>query len=292
MHVNFKYFVVTIGSIFLALGVGIIIGTNMGTNEAVQRQNQAIVDDINKQVAAVKTRDSELTKLNKKYTDDIGLYNKYIEANKAVLTSNKLAGKTVGIISFTNKNIGTSIEKEIISSGGTVGFSIQIGENLFDKNSIDKLNKELSLNLKNINDVVNLVNDAIRNSNNSGILTKLTSMGYMTVNNFNSQFDGLTNIVVVNPQNTNSKSNNDNPVLSVVKFMKNDKSVVVVQTKSTPEDKINPFINMKVSTINDIDHTSGEISLINCLSNENIIGNYGFNKGVDDGVTTIAVGDK
>lgn len=289
MHVNFKYVVVSIGSIFLALGIGILIGSNMGSNEAMQKQNQAIVSDINKQVAEIKEKDGLLIKENKKIRDSIESYNKYIESHKSELTSNKLKGRIVGIISFNQKGLGKSLAKEVFDAGGSVGFNIQINNSLFSEASYEKINSALGINIKNEKEVVSLLNDSIRNSNNSGVLTKLASMGYVNIEGFNSQFDSLTSIIVANSQNANYDTKKDNPILDVVNFMKNEKQVVVVQSQSTPENKMDPFIEMKVATINNVDQTSGQISLINCLYNEKIIGNFGYYKDDNDGITTIAI---
>ena len=60
MHINFKYFIVSIGSIFIALGIGILIGSSLGTNESIQKQNASIIKDIDSKVNDLQSVNDEL----------------------------------------------------------------------------------------------------------------------------------------------------------------------------------------------------------------------------------------
>ena len=289
MHVNFKYVVLTIGSIFLALGIGILIGSNLGTNEAVQKQNQAIVKDINKQVLDIKSKDEDLTKENKKLKDVVEKYNGYIVENSSVLTANKLLNKTVGLLSFDSSNIDNEIQNTITNVGGKIGFVIKVNNSIFDKDNYNKISDKLNINIKKEDDIVNLIMNSIKDPKQQNVLTTLASMGFINKNNINSQYGDINSIVVINGQNNKISSDKENPYVELVNDIKGDKQVVVVQTQSVSDDVIKPFMDMKLPTINNIEQQPGKISLINCLANDKLIGNYGINKDNDDSFTTMAL---
>ena len=43
MNINMKYYIVTIGSIFLALGIGIIVGFNLNYDQELSKQQSEVL---------------------------------------------------------------------------------------------------------------------------------------------------------------------------------------------------------------------------------------------------------
>ena len=285
MHINFKYFIVSIGSIFLALGIGILVGSNLGSNETMQKQNEAIVKDIDKQFTVLKSKDEELTKENKELKEGNASYKKYIETNQSILTSGKLVGKSIGIISFNSKE-SNDMDNTIINAGGQIGFKILIDDSLFEKGSAQKINEKLQTKISTNEELVSLITDALKEQNGSTTLNALSELGYIKVYKFSGQFDNITNIVVVNGAVSKMKNKAELMEKPIVENLKSDKPVLVVQNSQVNIENLDVFIDMKVATINNIDQPAGQISLINCLSNDKLTGAYGRNK---NNIVTIAV---
>lgn len=286
MHINFKYFIVSIGSIFLALGIGILIGSSLGNNETMQKQNEAIVKDIDDQFNVLKTKDDELTKENKLLKENTESYRKYIEANQSILTASKLTGKNVGIISFDQKNDLKDINNVITTAGGNVAFKITIMESLFEKGSAEKINEKLQTNISSNEELINLVVDSIKNPASNNNLSVLSSLGYIKIDKVPGQFDSVSNIVFINGLNSKMKNKVIDMEKPIVESFKSDKSVIIVQNNSSNLENMDEFSKMKIATINNIDQPAGQISLVNCLLNDKLTGNYGKSK---DNVITIAV---
>ena len=93
MHINFKYFIVSIGAIFLALGVGILIGTSMGSSVDIQEQNAAIVTDIDKQFKILKEKDDKLSQENKNLLAKLDNVRDFISDKEDILTGQKLSSR-------------------------------------------------------------------------------------------------------------------------------------------------------------------------------------------------------
>ncbi len=285
MHINFKYFIVSIGSIFLALGIGILIGSSLGNNETIQRQNEAIVKDIDEQFNVLKTKDNELSKENKILKDNLDSYRKYIESNQAILTANKLSGKNIGIISFDEKDNSGEVDSAITNAGGNIAFRVIIKESLFEKGSAEKINEKLQKNISSNTELINLVTDSIKNSNTN--LNVLSELGYVKVEKMPGQYDAVSSVVFINDSGSKTKKKINDLEKPIIENIKNEKHVVIVQSNPNSSDSADEFSNMKIATINNIDQSSGQISLVNCLINDKLTGNYGKDK--ENNVVTIAV---
>ena len=168
MHINFKYFIVSIGSIFLALGIGILVGSSLGSNETIQKQNEAIVKDIDEQFNELKTKDEQLSKENISLKENTDRYKKYIESNELLLTAGKLTGRQIGIISFSEKDSLDNLDTVISNAGGNVAFNIVINESLFEKGSAQKINEKLQTNISKNSELIDLVSSAIKESDING----------------------------------------------------------------------------------------------------------------------------
>ena len=287
MHINFKYFIVSIGSIFLALGIGILIGSGLGNNETMQKQNEAIVKDIDEQFNVLKTKDEELIKENKILKENADSYRRYIVSNQAILTANKLSGKNIGIISFDEKDETDEVDSSITSAGGNIAFKITIKEAIFEKGSAEKINEKLQTNISSNAELISLITDSIKNPTGNASLNALSELGYVKVDKMVGQYESVNNIVFINAAGNKMKNKVNDLEKPIVEIVKNERPVVVVESSANSNESMEEFSKMKIATINNIDQASGQISLVNCLSNDKLTGIYGKDK--ENNIVTMAV---
>ena len=287
MHINFKYFIVSIGSIFLALGIGILIGSGLGNNETMQKQNEAIVKDIDEQFNVLKTKDEELIKENKILKENADSYRRYIVSNQAILTANKLSGKNIGIMSFDEKDDTDEVDSSITSAGGNIAFKITIKEAIFEKGSAEKINEKLQTNISSNAELISLITDSIKNPTGNASLNALSELGYVKVDKMVGQYESVNNIVFINAAGNKMKNKVNDLEKPIVEIVKNERPVVVVESSANSNESMEEFSKMKIATINNIDQASGQISLVNCLSNDKLTGIYGKDK--ENNIVTMAV---
>ena len=48
MHINMKYYIVSIGAIFIALGIGMLVGFNLNYDQEMSKQQANIISDLDK----------------------------------------------------------------------------------------------------------------------------------------------------------------------------------------------------------------------------------------------------
>jgi hypothetical protein len=103
--VDFKYYVVTITAIFAALFAGLILGSSLSTNEAVKVQQESLIKSIRSDLSKLRT---ELSSKQK----EINELTEFVEKSEDWLVAEKLYGKTIYIISFSD--VKKSTEDEVL----------------------------------------------------------------------------------------------------------------------------------------------------------------------------------
>jgi hypothetical protein len=135
--ISFRYHVVSIVAVFLALALGVVVGTTA--------LNGPITTNLRQQVDSLKKDRSSLASNNTKLQQQAGNSDQFAQTFGARIVAGTLKGKNVVIIGMPNasSSVKSAIGKQIGAAGGTVSGSIQLTGDFVDP--------------KRANDIVNLV---------------------------------------------------------------------------------------------------------------------------------------
>lgn len=274
MHINFKYFIVSIGAIFLALGVGILIGTSMGSSVDIQEQNAAIVTDIDKQFKQLKEKDDKLTETNKNLLAKIDNIKDFIADNESLLSDQKLSGKKLALISFNEKADVDSVKNALTNAGASIELDIQIKDEVLNTTNLEKINTKLNQKFTKKEEVISYIANAIKNSSDISSLASLEELGLIKVRANNGTYDTVNAILVFNGSTSSGKTKFPSLIKPILDQIKEDKYTVAIAT-SGENVGLKEFSKIKVSSIDNIDEAAGRVSLIDLLASSNIIGSFG-----------------
>nr|WP_297573492.1 copper transporter [uncultured Peptostreptococcus sp.] len=274
MHINFKYFIVSIGAIFLALGVGILIGTSMGSSVDIQEKNAAIVTDIDKQFKILKEKDDKLSQENKNLLAKLDNVRDFISDKEDILTGQKLSGKKLAIVSFNEKANMDSVKNALTSSGASIDLEVQIRDEAMNPANIDKLNSKLSQKFTKKEEVVSFIASSIKNASNMNTLNSLAELGLIKIGSYTGTFANINSIIVYNGTNASEKNKFSGLIKPIIEQLKEDKYMLALASKGEGSG-LKDFSKMKISTIDNIDEAAGRVSMIELLASSNIIGNFG-----------------
>lgn len=274
MHINFKYFIVSIGAIFLTLGVGILIGTSMGSSVDIQEQNAAIVTDIDKQFKQLKEKDDKLTETNKNLLAKIDNIKDFIAENESLLSDQKLSGKKLALISFNEKANVDSVKNALTNAGASIELDIQIKDEVLNTTNLEKINTKLSQKFTKKEEVISYIANAIKNSSDTSSLASLEELGLIKVKANNGTYDTVNAILVFNGSTSSGKTKFPSLIKPILDQIKEDKYTVAIAT-SGENVGLKEFSKIKVSSIDNIDEAAGRVSLIDLLASSNIIGSFG-----------------
>ena len=253
MHINMKYYIVTIGAIFIALGIGMLVGFNLNNNQQLSEQQANIINDLDDKFNILKEKndklDSDLASVNRDYEEAVNFINKNVDK----ILAGSLNGKSIGIIS-ANENDD------------------------YTKNIEDIINKsKLGTDVKNANDAVNYIIDTLKKEDASDILTYLQELDVIKFNFIGDTYLKYDSVVIAggNDAKDSTKQFEKIEKFVVSKLKSENKYLVEVQNTGVKTSYVELYSKNKVATIDNIDEGIGSISLAILLQQGNIVGNFG-----------------
>ncbi len=126
--ISFRYHIVSIIAVFLALALGIVIGAS--------GLRGAVLDDLHKQVRTLKSENISLRSDNEKLNRQSGDANDYATQYAAKVLANTLTGQSVVIVTTPgadkNGSIAGAVSKAITAAGGKVTGRIGLASDLLN----------------------------------------------------------------------------------------------------------------------------------------------------------------
>ena len=283
MHINMKYYIVTIGAIFIALGIGMLVGFNLNYDQELSKQQAAIIDDLDAKFEDIKTTNDELEgKLDKKESEYKKLVN-YLNQNYLVLIKDQLQGKNVGIISTTeNYDYTQDISKTITDANGSVAYDIVLKSGLTNKDKIKELDSALQLQLKTEKDVVNYIMSCLKEENAMDKLQQLEKLEMIKINYLSDNYLDCSQVVMASGY-TNESSNKFTNIDKIIidKLKEDGKYVIGTQKSDVKFSDLENYKKDKIPTINNSQQGTGKLSLVYALRDSVEKGNFGIGDKVD-----------
>lgn len=283
MHINMKYYIVTIGAIFIALGIGMLVGFNLNYDQELSKQQAAIIDDLDAKFEDIKTTNDELEgKLDKKESEYKKIVN-YLNENYLVLIKDQLQSKNVGIISTTeNYDYTQDISKTITDANGSVAYDIILKSGLTNKDKIKELNSALQLQLKTEKDVVNYIMSCLKEENAMDKLQQLEKLEMIKINYLSDNYLDCSQVVMASGDTNESSDKFTNIDKTIIDKLKEDgKYVIGTQKSDVKFSDLENYKKDKIPTINNSQQGTGKLSLVYALRDSVEKGNFGIGDKVD-----------
>ena len=284
MHINMKYYIVSIGAIFISLRIGILVGYNLNYDQELSKQQASVISDLDSKFDSLKVTNDNLEKsladLNEDYDKAIAFINDNVDS----LVADKLIDKNIGIISTNQDNDYTSEIKDIITkANGNVSFDIVINNNIFNEQKIEELSTKLNLEMKSTKDVMVYIEKILSENNATTKLRELEDANMIKINALNENYQSYDSVVMAGGNNGKSgKDQYENIDKVLIETLKDkDKNIVGVQQSNTKFSYVDLYSNDKVTTIDNIDEGLGKLSLVMVLQDSNIAGKFGNLEGSD-----------
>ena len=279
MNINMKYYIVTIGAIFIALGVGILVGFNLNYDQALSKQQSEVLESFNTEFEDLKDKNKNLQAEIESLNGDIEATREYIDKNVDVLTADVLTDKNTGIIlTSENHDYSEEIEKIITNANGKVSFNIVIKDNISDEEKLANLSKNLNKTFKSSQDVINYIVSSLGSTKGYDQLYALEDLGVIKINNIDKNkyqdYDSVVLLGELTGKDAKVKFNTkEKLVLDGLK--EENKYLVAVSQSDSNSEILKLYSENNISTIDNINEGMGKISLTTLLKNQNIVGNYG-----------------
>lgn len=279
MNINMKYYIVTICAIFIALGVGILVGFNLNYDQALTKQQSEVLESFNTEFEDLKGKNknlkSELDGLNK----DLDKIKEYVNKNLSLLTEGVLTDINTGIIITNEKNdYSEDIQNVIGNANGNVVFNIVVKDNVNDKAKLSELSKAFNITFKTSKEVIDFLTSSLNDSKGYDDLMKLQELGVIKINNLDEKaYTTYNSVVLLGELDKDTAEDNFNSKDKLLINNLKDANKYVVAVSQSDSDKT--FLKLcqenNISIIDDINEGIGKVSLVTLLKNQNIVGSYG-----------------
>ena len=284
MHINMKYYIVSIGAIFISLGIGILVGYNLNYDQELSKQQASVISDLDNKFDALKVTNDNLEKSLADLSDDYDKAIAFINDNVNNLVVGRLTDKNIGIISTNQDNDYTKEINEIITTAnGNVAFDIPLNNNIFNEKKIEELATKLNSEIKDTKDIMAYIEKALSESNASLKLKELEDAEMIKINSLNENYQSYNSVVIVGGNNGKlGKEQYENIDKILIETLKDkDKNIVGVQQSNTKFSYVDLYFNDKVTTIDNVDEGIGKLSLVMVLQDSSIAGKFGKLEGSD-----------
>lgn len=283
MHINMKYYIVTIGAIFISLGIGMLVGFNLNYDQELSKQQTEIINDLDEKFENLKNANNDLEgklkSLNLSYDKTID----FINDNVDKLIPEELSNQNIGIISTNGSTDINYAQEAIKKANGNVLFNINFTDKVTDENLLNKLSQQTKSEIKNTEELIIYVLEALKNDGAQEKLQPLQDLGLLDIRSINSDYMNATSIVLSGDGKTKDfKSEFENlDKILIEKLKSEEKYIIGVETTDTKSSYIGLYSENKIATVDNINQGSGQLALILSLKDGNVIGNFGIGDGAE-----------
>jgi|GEM_PF-1414002 len=270
--IGVKYFVITIASIFVALGIGIVVGFSLNSEKFVQKQFQQQLSIIDKNLVTLKKENDRLVKEMDEYKSqaaqkdkiNTALINAYLKIGKVdsnislIITSTDYSYND--LIDFLRKN-GMKVNKVIKVKSSFLSIENEASSDFSGYKLPDDALKEIT-----IYSVFDIKSDLVK---------KLLEKRYIEENRLAS---GISDTVILAGGNTIQNNNFNKLDRKIVEFLNDieDLNVIGLQQSYSEVNYCEYYKNMGLSTVDNIDEMTGKVSLLELIRGNT--GNFGTKK--------------
>lgn len=282
MGINIKYYIISIAAIFISLGIGIFVGSNMNGQELYLKQQQALVDSLENRFTEFK-RDKEnleqdIQNLNiEKERLSVFVGNMFYE-----IVHDKLEGLNIGIIETTSYYFYDDIKDTLKLSGASVPAHVRYMDKIYNATGeqLQEINDLAETVLEKNEDLIDFINDEIINSfvskDVNDTLRFLIENEYIQYNHDFGESEDLNmdNIVIAGGNIRNQGYNAEQLNVNLIRKLQEQQfNVIGVEKLDIEQSHIHAFKESNISTVDNIDSRMGKISLVYLL--EGARGHYG-----------------
>ena len=278
MHINMKYYIVTIGAIFISLGIGMLVGFNLNYDQELSKQQSEVINDLDTKFDELRNTNNDLEEklksLNLSYDKTID----FINDNVDKLIPQELENQNIGIISTNGSTDVNYAEEAIIKANGNISFNINFTSNITDESLLNKLSQETKTDIKNSQQLIGYVLDTLKSEGAKQKLQTLENLGLVDVRSLKSDYMNTTSVVLSGEGKTKDfKSEFENlDKILIDKLKSEDKYIVGIETTDTKSSYIELYSESKIATVDNINQGSGQLALVLALKDGKVTGSFGI----------------
>lgn len=264
---DMRYHVISLVAVFLALGIGILLGTTIVERGLVAEQKA--------QIKSLRKTFDEIKATNVELNNELNAYKKYSEESRPYMVKGLLTGRPFAVLAGKNpdEKALASIYDGVAAAGGAIPVTIVVsGTEAYNQAVISNLNTlfkmqgdEQALRKRVFAEIVNQMQTA----SNLGILNTLGQLGVIQMRGV---LPGtVSEAILLGAIEPKALDKTDVPLISA--FSAAGFPLVGTGGSQTPDSVLVTYSKNGISTVDQVDTVPGQVALDMVLSGRP--GNYG-----------------
>lgn len=278
--VDLKYHIVSIVAVFIALGMGILIGSTIVSNDVMVMQQQKLINSLERQFADLREHESTLMAEDVKKSKMITNYENFAQSMLVPVVTDQLKGRNVAVVVSGNQAMPSGIINTLSLAGANINNQAMVLENINMKDS--KLRTKLIdyFGLDN-----NTTSDVLRQQIAQALALLVTNRADPALNVFlnenklikmtNTNNNPIDTVILIGGSDTLGQSYPEGFDSMLIKtLLENGIQVIGAESSKVKFSYMKYYQKFNISTIDNIDMSVGQISMVLALDGQP--GNYGI----------------
>lgn len=278
---NMKYYLILLISVFLSLGLGIIIGISLENKDVLENQHSIIAQRLEEEFVAIRSENHQLKESLASLEESERESKKINELIFNAIVKNKLDGLKVSLVELGDQGDFSSIIGLLKISGASIESSITFASKLFEDNQ--PINDAIFASTQIGEDKSQLYSELAKNLMNSFYMGSYTPLcKELDELNLLRSSIGINNnfdvIILACNDKSSSKKNIDQFNKKFIGLCKeNNIPIIIVENQDTSFIDANQYKKIGISTVDHVNTLYGKLCLISLLYGNT--GNYGYREG-------------
>ncbi len=275
MVANVKYYVVTIVSIFLAIGLGIFIGFMLNAQDILSTQREDIVSQLEVKFDYLKDENQKIKAESEKINKENERLNEFNSIVSKDMITDRLKGQRVGIIETNDDYLYSEINQTLDLAGAKVVSNTTIKDAFFVE--LEKVKEIYRTTMgKEAPEIVSAtiaeLTQSLINGEMSPLIKELNAQGLIDVSQaYNEKLDHI----IIGGGNKGKEDNNSKIVVkTIINTAKNNEIPVVgIEKEDVKTSYIEKYKEGRVSSVDNVNSDIGKMTLV--LVMDGNPGNFG-----------------
>jgi hypothetical protein len=278
--IDLRYHIVSIIAVFLALGLGVLIGSTIVSDDVMVVQQQKLIDGLEEKFEALRVQETNLQTDNSKKEQMISNYENFSQAVLGPLVKDRLKGTQVAIIVTGGQDIPAGLLNTLSTAGATVSSQTVVlnNINLKDPQLRQKViqfyglepNSSAAIVQQKVAQCIALL---VSDQADENQLQFLQQSNLLKMSGINSE--EVNNVILVGGSDKKEASFEETLDGNIISsLIKDGKNVIGVEGSKVKISYMKSYQKYNITTIDDIDLSPGQISLVLAIKGEP--GDYGI----------------
>jgi len=281
MFINIKYLVITIISIFLALGIGILIGVQIDSQDLILEQQEITVQRMENKL-------DELNRINTDLQDELNQLKAINSINETYIKNifpdyikYKLSGMHIIVLETTDEYTYTSMRQALKTAGAQVTSLTIVSDKLLNMSDQEITQLVEYFGLSDGGDIIPVIlkriAETVGGKYDPDVISLLKEKGIIYVNGNLQQPADYVVLAGGSSEKSNKHEYIDIPLIK--ELNKLSLPLVGVETTNVETSYIDIYKKQKLSTVDNVDTIIGQTSLILVINGKE--GHYGVKKSAN-----------